>query len=510
MSNKKWFTWVLLLLSVSLAAAAEDVAMRGCRRGTPRQHPSLTRTTQQTRQPGGDFYQGERHQLVVLAAFNDRSFKGDEAATLSLWNNIFNTPGYQDKKFQGSVHDYFYDQSYGKFDLTFDLHYVQLADNCKKYRSTQKDDENSQYLVQDVMDQLEKLDIDWSLYDWNGDGYVNQLIILFAGMSMHDGGDDNSIWSHQWWLSDHMKDRTSEYCEPRTITNSHDGHTYTVDCYCALAELSGRDDYGSFGTICHEYTHCFGFPDFYGNIATPRQWDLMDFGNNNGDGFRPCGYSAHERWLMGWLSPEELSDAATINQMSALAEQPQAYLVRNDAYAKEYYIIENRQQRDWDASLPSSGIVIFHVDYDPDVWRSVTSSPNCYSVNYASNRNRYTIIPANNSLLSILSRGWSYPYGNNNQLTDTSVPAALLIHENGEGTKLMGKPITMMNVTNGLASFQFMSDSVTLVSSQQETAGEGAVQVFDLSGRPVSEPKPGQLCLVRSAGGIIRKQLLKK
>jgi len=492
MSNKKWFTWVLLLLSVSLAAAAEDVAMRGCRRGTPRQHPSLTRTTQQTRQPGGDFYQGERHQLVVLAAFNDRSFKGDEAATLSLWNNIFNTPGYQDKKFQGSVHDYFYDQSYGKFDLTFDLHYVQLADNCKKYRSTQKDDENSQYLVQDVMDQLEKLDIDWSLYDWNGDGYVNQLIILFAGMSMHDGGDDNSIWSHQWWLSDHMKDRTSEYCEPRTITNSHDGHTYTVDCYCALAELSGRDDYGSFGTICHEYTHCFGFPDFYGNIATPRQWDLMDYGNNNGDGFRPCGYSAHERWLMGWLSPEELSDAATINQMSALAEQPQAYLVRNDAYAKEYYIIENRQQRGWDASLPSSGIVIFHINYDEDTW----TGKNGEIPNTSKDENSYYIFPANNKFSYYNGLDWPYPQSTNDALTNESAPASILHHKNTDGTLLMSKPITEMAVTNGLASFKFMGGSTAIRETQHQD-------------QPTILYQYGPLRILRMPNGEIRKVLIR-
>lgn len=31
----------------------------------------------------------------------------------------------------------------------------------------------------------------------------------------------------------------------------------------------------------------------------------MDYGNYNGGGYLPCGYSAHERWLMGWLTFEE-------------------------------------------------------------------------------------------------------------------------------------------------------------------------------------------------------------
>ena len=36
-------------------------------------------------------------------------------------------------------------------------------------------------------------------------------------------------------------------------------------------------------------------------------WDLMGRGNYNGKGYLPCGYSAHERMFMGWLSPEELT-----------------------------------------------------------------------------------------------------------------------------------------------------------------------------------------------------------
>ena len=502
---------ILSLLLPFLSVAAQGLLLQnGCRRGYLLPRQTGTNASKAVRKAGTSVaaYQGDRHQLLVLAQFADKEFA--DADPLSVWGRIFNEPDFHEEPFVGSVHDYFFAQSYGQLRLTFDMHLVQV-DSLAKYRSTSSHDENSQYLVGDIIDTLMTRDVDWSLYDWDGDGTIEHLLILYAGMGMHDGGGKNTIWPHQWWMSEHI-DMTAVgdsivYNKARTV--SYDGQNYLVDCYCVVNEIGKTS--APFGTICHEYSHCFGLPDFYyGATSYLGAWDIMDSGNYNGNGYRPAGYSAHERMLMGWLTPTELTEPVTVDSMAALCHEPVAYLVRNSGCEDEYYIIENRQQEEWDAQLPSSGIVIFHVDYDPDVWRSVTSSPNCYSVNYASNRNRYTIIPANNSLLSILSRGWSYPYGNNNQLTDTSVPAALLIHENGEGTKLMGKPITMMNVTNGLASFQFMSDSVTLVSSQQETAGEGAVQVFDLSGRPVSEPKPGQLCLVRSAGGIIRKQLLKK
>ena len=45
------------------------------------------------------------------------------------------------------------------------------------------DDENSQFLVDDIVDELKKRDIDWAKYDWNDDGYINQLLPLWHYLS---------------------------------------------------------------------------------------------------------------------------------------------------------------------------------------------------------------------------------------------------------------------------------------------------------------------------------------
>ena len=139
--------------------------------------------------------------------------------------------------FKGSVHDYFFDQSYGDFSIIFDLIYVQVSGDAEKYASTWSDDENSQYLVEDVMEELLKRDIDWSLYDWNDDGYINQLLIIYAGNGMHDSSGSNLIWPHQWWMSEHLKNRQEGvYCEPIPVSSGD--KDYLVDCYCALNELT--------------------------------------------------------------------------------------------------------------------------------------------------------------------------------------------------------------------------------------------------------------------------------
>ncbi len=314
-------TTFFLLLLVSLTAAAENaIHPRGCRRGkiplssiVNSQSPNKIRLTRAS--DGTNPYIGNRHQLVVLAAFSDKSFEDDSLATLQKWDKILNQEGYNEYPYVGSVHDYFYDQSYGQLNLTFDLHYITLG-KVKRYASTQNDDENSQFLVNDIVDSLLQRGIDWDGYDWQDDGAVNQILIIFAGKGMNDGGGSSSIWPHQWWLSKHYNyDNPKEFCEPRVFTSQ--AKEYTVDCYCAVQSVGGSSN--PFGTVCHEYSHCFGLPDFYnGSSSFVYGWDIMDFGNYNGNGYCPTAYSAHERMLLGWLTPTPLTESVNVSNMSPL------------------------------------------------------------------------------------------------------------------------------------------------------------------------------------------------
>lgn len=40
-------------------------------------------------------------------------------------------------------------------------------------------------------------DIDFSKYDWNGDGQVEQVFFIYAGLGQANGGDENTIWPHK-------------------------------------------------------------------------------------------------------------------------------------------------------------------------------------------------------------------------------------------------------------------------------------------------------------------------
>ena len=459
----------LIILSVVLAYAfmgghAQNVdhrldGRRGCRPASVHNERNNQSFRAKSAGETTNKFVGQRRQLTVLAAFNDKQFLGDEQATLLQWDKIFNAENYNEEPFVGSVSDYFRDQSYNQFDIKFDLLYVALEQPCSRYRSTSTNDENSQFLVNDIMDSLLNRDIDWSQYDWDGDGFIDQLLIVYAGKGMNDGGDRNTIWPHQSWLTEHTDVRTGEKLKPRTV--DYDGKVYSVDCYCAVQEISGKGTYGTFGTICHEFSHCFGFPDiYYGEYSYVYDWDLMDSGNFNGNGFCPPGYSAQERMLMGWLTPVELTEASSIEEMAALGDEPVAYIIRNDGHTDEYYILENRQQKGWDKELPSSGLLVLHVDYYHDEWTGISYSPNIpanYWNGYAEQKHYY-IIPANNSpyLNRYTLQEWPYPYRENNMLTNTSTPAAMVYNENADGSLFMSKPLTNIRVDNGLAAFDFM------------------------------------------------------
>jgi hypothetical protein len=144
--------------------------------------------------------------------------------------------------------------------------------------------------------------------------------------------------------------------------------------------------------MCHEYSHCLGYPDFYDTDYSGGQgmgaWDLMDAGPYNGDGYQPAGYTSYERWFAGWEEPIELkTEDVEVHNMKSLQNGGEFYIIRNDNNPDEFYLLENRQQDGWDASTPYAGLLILHCDYDATVWEN--NGPNDDP-----NHQRFTVVPA--------------------------------------------------------------------------------------------------------------------
>lgn len=470
--------------------AAERAARRLKARGALTRSAAFTPATA---------YNGELRQLIILVAFPDQEFADSSPAT--LWNKVLNSEGYDERPFRGSVRDYFRTQSYGQMDLVFDIHFVKADSSYTYYgQNAANGDEPMVFdLVREAVGKVAGEVSDWSVYDWNGDGEIEQVLLFYAGLGENDGGSINSIWPHQAWLD---KDMTV------------DGG-YKISSYGCFAELDSDKGYGTFGVLCHEYCHCLGLPDLYMTTSpfdyTVYSFSVLDHGCYNGDGYLPLGFSAFERYSLGWLQPKELTEPLTVSGMKPLAESGEAYIIRNSAWPDEFFMIENRQRTGWDRLVPDQGIVVWHIDYDEKVWWWNT-------VNNNTTRRRATIVPASNFTGRLYSRKatdlsetvskWAYPHDGNDSLTENSKPAPVLYNPGSAGAVMKGKPLTDMAVDdNGLASFRFCggndASGIAAVSRQPAAAVK---DVTDLLGRRLTDGGARNgLRLVRLTNGSVVK-----
>lgn len=400
-------------------------------------------------------FQGTKKGLIILVQFTDSKFKSGH--DLALYKRIANEVNYSDNNFRGSIKDYFKAQSHGQFELDFDVAGIcQLQHPYAYYgkNNSQKEDVKPGEMVAEACLWAHEQGIDFSKYDWDGDGEVDQVFVLYAGHgeASYDK-DPNTIWPHMYYLS------ASDYGKPLSL----DG--VTVDTYACSSELNGDGNLDGIGTFCHEFSHCMGFPDLYDTSYAGwfgmGDFDLMCSGSYNGDSKCPAGYSAYEKAECGWLT---LKDMTNIEQeTSIVGVQPMsadgdAYIIKNKGHEDEYYILENRQKTGWDSYLPASGLMITHVDYDADIWD--WNMPNTSGKYEDANGNtktndhqRLTIFRAGKSTDEYGDASDLYPYGSNNSLTKISSPAATLHNTNSDGSNYMHIDINNIAVKSGKASF---------------------------------------------------------
>lgn len=413
-------------------------------------------------------YTGNKKGLVILVNFANKDMSLQSAN--DYFNKMFNEAGFHENNAIGSVHDYFYDQSYGQFNLTFDVvGPVNVSNNFGYYGSNGTSLDGGDLRAEEMIVeacQLADNEVNFADYDWDGDGEVDQVFVIYAGYGEASGGSANTIWPHESHL---------EYYECGVL--NLDGVTInTYACSCELTGGSGNTLNG-IGTACHEFSHCLGLPDFYdtgynGGFGM-NYWDLMSSGSYSGPkgiGEIPTGYSAYEKWFAGWLDVQELDEPCIINDLPSICEEPVAYAIFNDNHREEFYLLENRQNTGWYSFVGTyencHGLLVTHIDYSETAWRN-------NRVNSSSKHQRMTIIPADMSYGNIVSsegkkyyvvnktelQGDLFPGSSNiTELTNTShdLTGGRLYNLNTDGSYYMNKPITQISENNGLISFYFM------------------------------------------------------
>lgn len=297
--------------------------------------------------------------VIILADFPDQRFSSSDP--IATWTRIVNETGYHEGTAYGSVHDYYLEQSNGLFDLQFDVvGPVTMTQPVAYYgtNDTNGDDQHADEMIKEACRAVAG-EVNFADYDWDGDGEVEQVYVLYAGQGENNNTIKRSlIWAHEYFLS------AWEGGEPLLI----DG--IVIDTYACSGELNSHQGLAGIGTICHEFAHCLGLTDLYvvsTGGSTFGAWDLMDSGNYNGEGWFPCNFSAYERYYCGWLSLETLDAPRDVEGLRPLAAGGTAY--RIDGSSKDnFYVLENRQTTGWDSFLPGHGLRVTAIDYDEEAW----------------------------------------------------------------------------------------------------------------------------------------------
>lgn len=466
-------------------------------------------------------YIGSKKGLVILVNFANKKMSLSNAN--DHFYKMFNEEGFHENNAIGSVHDYFYDQSYGQFDLTFDVvGPVTVSNNFGYYGSNGTSlnggDKRAYEMIVEAC-QLVDNQVNYADYDWDGDGEVDQVFVIYAGYGEASGGASNTIWPHESHL---------QYYESGVL--HMDGVTInTYACSCELTGGSGTTLNGM-GTACHEFSHCLGLPDFYdtgysGGFGMD-YWDLMSSGSYsgpNGIGEVPTGYSAYEKWFAGWLNFQELNSPCIVDSMPCIGDEPLAYVVYNDNHRNEYFLLENRQNTRWYSYVGSyrdcHGLLVTHVDYSETAWRN-------NKVNASSKHQRMTVIPADMSYGSTISsegrvyhrvtkeelQGDLFPgLSNTTELTNSSHNATggRLYNMNTDGSYNMNKPLTEISENEGLISFFFMG-GIYVPTPEVLTASDVTGNSFTANWNPVegAESYTLELSIMKPQGNPIDNLLL--
>jgi len=310
---------------------------------------------------------GERKILVIMIDFPDNA--GTKVP--AYYDNLLFGTG------QGTMKHYFTEVSYGLLTISG------TEAGTGWYRSAQYMtwwgadsffgiDEANGFIFELAREAvlLADADVNFSIYDVNHNNVMDpeelSIVIVHSGYGQEDTGVSTDIWSHRWyifgsgWTVDGFP-LSDTFVDGVRISNHPDDY---VGGYTMQAEFSPM------GTFAHEFGHDLGLPDLYDTDYTSDgigDWGLMAGGSQLGSPYgtspsHPCAWS---KMKLGWIDPTIVTEPLDDALISQVETNPTAYLLPysySSPEPKEYFLVENREKTGYDAFLPGSGILIWHID----------------------------------------------------------------------------------------------------------------------------------------------------
>ena len=419
-----------------------------------------------------DLATGSNNFLVMLIEAQDVRFTVPNAN--EAFRRMLNEEDYSDNGADGSAYDYYYENSGGKFNPTFDVvGPITVKGNMSEYGDGGNNDRADYMLVEAC--QIADQTVDFSQYDHDGDGVIDNVFFFFAGDNAAENGrDPNTIWPHQWVV--YRPNQGSGF----------DGKT--LYSYACTSEYNGHGVMAGIGTFCHEFGHVIGLPDFYdadyeknGNAAGPGTLSLMASGSYNNNGCTPPYLSGFERSMLGWLDLTEWEESGT--KTLKPVHENEAYMTPT-ATDGEFYVYEYRDGTGWDQYIGATGVAIYHVDRSAQYLSRWESN----QVNNYEDHECYDLIESSGNKWASFNSDKLYPGSTNNrEFSSTSVPAAedwkgnptgfnlTNITDNGSNATLM-----LINLSGGTVIDEFIDFGVNAID-RDDTYSAGDTFEFALT-----------------------------
>ena len=401
--------------------------------------------------------------LLILVNYADITFNSSNNQL--AFDSLANSDNYTYNGATGSCKAYFKAQSNGQYEPHFDvIGPITLPQNSAYYAANDASG-NDQYVVDFVVDACkaaDELGVDFSQYDNDNNGILDFIYIIYAGYAESEGAGATTMWPHNWDLISALyygySNKKEYYANSDTDYKlpSFDGKL--VNAYACSNELrKATNARAGIGTICHEFSHVLGLPDYYLTTdnpitqkrLTPGNWSLMGHGNYLNDGNTPPNYSVYDKYFLGWVTPEVLNKTQDLT----IPADGETYfmLTRNEKHVAErayrtdtVYYIENRQQEGWDTYLPGHGMLLWQVIYDEKDW--FNNCPNDYVPRYR--------------LISAVSA--SSPYTIDNPKPEVPFPGSKNIIKY---TPFAHNGLYNIQETNGIITCEFITTTPTAVEN---------------------------------------------
>lgn len=298
---------------------------------------------------------GQRRALVVLMQYKDVKLSKSK----DDFELLFNEEGFSLDNAKGSVKDFYSFASSGQLNYISDIYGPYTASNNMRYYGQNSSrgggDVNAIELCLEAIRNLPK-NLDYSMYDNDHDGVVDNIHIIFAGYGEEAGASADAIWSHEY---------------PYKIVMKNDVGVNFAG-YSCTPELRGNSGkrISNIGVICHELGHALGANDYYdtnyaveGSYDGTGEWDIMASGSWNDDGRLPPNFNPYVRTHdFGWENQQDITEEGTVTLTPHSYNLEDNIVIRlNTGSSNDYFLLENRQQIDFDASLPGNGLMIYHV-----------------------------------------------------------------------------------------------------------------------------------------------------